>query len=301
MSTITGSLGGGAVAAELFTVDQLAEISQNPDPVSNDLAGDRAALVPEMKKGGIVTKNQITAFLANICQETDWLNTLEEYGDEAYYRSFLGDEWWYHGRGYIMNTWRDAYQRLSSVLGVDLVSNPDLLAQRKDLAARAAVWYWNMRDCGPVADRGDFEGVCSLINRGELVPQGPIHGWEDRLAAYERAQSVIGTGTKPITKSETEIAIGRSESVTDQITLVYDREGWAYDTASRLYVRSNTADLDHKTNKDGWLWANVGTTGIWWVIWWGSMWSMRGGWEAAPWGPVDSDPGHYSHVHFTFV
>jgi hypothetical protein len=189
--------------------------------------------------------------------------------------------------------------------------------------------------------------------------------------------------------------------------LAYDREGWAYDTASRLYVKSPTADLDHKTNKNGWLWADVTTTKkedpqpgpstwswpnawaepghigdgsyadmhperyswrsdveevarylvdtysvwcntyvdhppgwgldnvsldvwaydgrgatvdpsvgqavfddifnngkepwIWWVIWWGSMWSMRGGWEGAPWGPPDSDPGHYSHVHFTFV
>ena len=232
-TTTRDGSGGGAGAAELFTVDQLVEISQNPDPVANDLAGDRAALVPEMKKGGIVTKNQITAFLANICQETDWLNTLEEYGDEGYFRwgppdgdgVYLGDQWRYHGRGYIMNTWLEAYQRLSSVLGVDLVSNPDLLARRKDLAARAAVWYWNMRGCGPVADRGDFEGVCSLINRGELVPRGRIHGWKDRLAAYERAKSVIGTGTEPVTQSVTEIAIGRSESVADQITLVYDREG----------------------------------------------------------------------------
>ena len=79
MTTKTGSLGGGVDAAELFTIDQLAEISQNQDPVANDLAGDRAALVPEMKKGGIVTKNQITAFLANICQETDWLKTLAWY------------------------------------------------------------------------------------------------------------------------------------------------------------------------------------------------------------------------------
>ena len=75
----TDGPGGGADAAELFTVDRPAEISQNPDPVSYDLARDRAALVPKIKKGGIVTKNQITAFLANICQETDWLKTLAWY------------------------------------------------------------------------------------------------------------------------------------------------------------------------------------------------------------------------------
>ena len=193
-------LGEGADAAELFTVEQLTEISQNQDPVANDLAGDVAALVPEMKKGGITTKNQITAFLANVCQETDHLNTLEEYGDEAYFRSFLGNEWVYHGRGYIMNTWRAAYQRLSHVLGVDLVSNPDLLAQRKDLAAKAAVWYWTTNDIGPVADRGDFKTVCCIINRGENPCRGPVNGWDERLAAYKRAQAVIGTGTEPVTE-----------------------------------------------------------------------------------------------------
>ena len=42
-------LGKGANAAELFTVEQLTEISQNRDPVANDLAGDVAALIPEMR------------------------------------------------------------------------------------------------------------------------------------------------------------------------------------------------------------------------------------------------------------
>jgi len=204
----SGAAGGGA---ELFTVDQLVKISRNPDPVLYDLAGDRAALVPEMKKGGIVTKNQIAAFLANVCQETAWLKTLEEFGDEAYFRygalrrppgKYLQDQWRYHGRGYIMNTWRSAYERLSDVLGVDLVSNPDLLSERKDLAARAAVWFWTTNNIGPVADRGDFRGVCSLINRGENPPQGPINGWTERLEAYERARAVIGTGTEPVGESE---------------------------------------------------------------------------------------------------
>jgi predicted chitinase len=183
-------------AAELFSVSQLAKISQNPDPDFYDLAGNRAALVPEMKKAGIVSKNQIAAFLANISQETDHFKTLEEYANEAYFRSFLGAEWRYHGRGYIMNTWRAAYQRLSHVLGVDLVSNPDLLAQRKDLAAKAAVWFWTLNNIGPVADRGNFKGMCSLINRGENPPRGPINGWEERVAAHERAKAVLGVGTE---------------------------------------------------------------------------------------------------------
>jgi len=51
------------------------------------------ALVPGMRRSGIVTKNQISAFLVNVSEETDRLKTLEEYGNESYVRSFLGDQW----------------------------------------------------------------------------------------------------------------------------------------------------------------------------------------------------------------
>lgn len=194
----------GANAEGLFTVDQLAHISQNPDPEDYDLAGDRVALVPAMKQGGIVTKNQIAAFLANVCQETDWLKTLEEYGGYDYWQYLVhmsGDAhaWMYHGRGYIMLTWADNYRAAGWGIGVGdrLVNEPNLLATDKELAAKTAVWYWTSRHCGPYADREDFEAVCSLINRGQARPTGPIKGWEERLAAYERAKSVIGTGTEP--------------------------------------------------------------------------------------------------------
>jgi hypothetical protein len=44
-----------AGAAELFTVGQLAEIVQNPDPDFYDLAGDRAALSPGRAMNGTVS------------------------------------------------------------------------------------------------------------------------------------------------------------------------------------------------------------------------------------------------------
>ena len=80
---------------------------------------------------------------------------------------------------------------------MDLVNNPDLLKDDKEVAARAAVWYWNSRNCSAYADRGDFGAVCELINRG-VADGGPVNGWDERLAAYERAKAVIGTGTIPL-------------------------------------------------------------------------------------------------------
>jgi predicted chitinase len=81
-----------------------------------------------------------------------------------------------------MNTWRAAYQRLSYVLGVDLVSNHDLLIQRKDLAAKAAVWYWTVNEIGPVADAG----------RGQLLQGG---GAPRKLVRVQRRRVVAGRGS----------------------------------------------------------------------------------------------------------
>jgi predicted chitinase len=64
---------------------------------ADDLAGHQAALVPEMRRSTIVTRNQIAAFLANVSWETDYLRALDEYGSESCIRSFLGDQWRYHG------------------------------------------------------------------------------------------------------------------------------------------------------------------------------------------------------------
>jgi predicted chitinase len=175
----------------LVTAEQLSEISGNPDLAT--LERYRKALVPEMQKAGITTHLRAAAFLANVVQETDRLRTLEEYGDERYFRSFLGDQWRYHGRGFLMNTWRDAYARLSDVLGEDLVSNPDLLT-RPELAAKAATWFWNRNECSPYADRGEFKKVCAIINTGS--PNGEPNGMADRLYFYDRAKSVLSTSMR---------------------------------------------------------------------------------------------------------
>ena len=65
-----------------------------------------------------------------------------------------------------MLTWSDNYRTCGNAIGVELVNHPDLLNDDKEVAARAAVWYWNSRNCSAYADRGDFGAVCELINRG---------------------------------------------------------------------------------------------------------------------------------------
>lgn len=42
-----------------------------------------------------------------------------------------------------------------------------------------------------------------------------------------------------------------------------------------------------------------------WIIYKGWMWwnprTGGNGWQAAPWGPADSDAGHWNHIHVTYI
>jgi predicted chitinase len=181
----------------MLTVKQLTQISENVDPVYYGLRGDLEALVPEMRKVGITTRRRVAAFLGNVCQETDHLNTLEEYGDYSYWLyldriSGRDGEWLYHGRGYLMNTWKSSYERLSRVLDVDLVTWPNLLCTEKKLAAQAATWFWRTRDLNYYADRGEFKKVCAIINTGS--PYGTPNHLTERQFFHSNALRVLPEG-----------------------------------------------------------------------------------------------------------
>ena len=189
----------------LFTARQLSEMSGNQD--LDVLEKYREALIPAMRKAGVTTPLRMAAFFGNVMVETAALKTLEEYGNETYFRYgpkggdglYLGNEWRYHGRGFLMNTWKDAYANLSKVLDVDLVSHPDLL-ERPDYAARAAMWFWDRHDLNSYADKGNFRAVAAIINTGQAT--GTPNHWTDRLQFYDRAKRVLSNGSGRGTDSE---------------------------------------------------------------------------------------------------
>jgi len=185
----------------LFTAKQFIEMAENPQLGLATAEKYRKALTPEMRKAGITTPQRMAAFFGNVMVETDRGNTLEEYGNEHYFRYgppsgdglYLGDQWRYHGRGFLMNTWREAYANLSEVLGEDLVSNPELL-ERPDLAAKAATWFWTRHDLNSYADRGEFRAVAAIINTGQ-ANRTPNH-WLERLHFYDVAKRVLSSGPR---------------------------------------------------------------------------------------------------------
>jgi len=88
-----------------------------------------------------------------------------------------GEGWKFRGRGLKQLTGKDNYTRCGSSLGVDLVSNPDLLLEPM-YAARSAGWFWKSNNLSAFADVGDIKGMTKKINGGFI-------GLEQRQALYD--------------------------------------------------------------------------------------------------------------------
>jgi len=93
-----------------------------------------------------------------------------------------GEGWKYRGRGLKQLTGKDNYTRCGNALGVDLVSNPDLLLEPL-YAARSAGWFYKANNLSAFADVGDIKGMTKKINGGFI-------GLEQRQALYDACIAV---------------------------------------------------------------------------------------------------------------
>lgn len=95
-----------------------------------------------------------------------------------------GEGFKYRGRGAIQLTGKDNYKAAGASLGVDFVSDPDLVSTFPH-ALTTAGWFWNSRGLNALADAGDSLGVCKKVNGG-------TNGLDDRIAQYNRILPLLG-------------------------------------------------------------------------------------------------------------
>lgn len=169
-----------------------------------------SALLLAMKESGITDPTEQAMLIAQVDEETGNFSRLEENlkyttakrmaqvwpsrfrGNEAYAQKLIdggpeaiansvyarkelgnlepGDGWKYRGRGHIQLTGKANYAAASKRLGIDLVSNPDLLTTDPRIAALATIDYWKHRSGGKLrtlAQRGDLRAVTQLVNGGQ--------------------------------------------------------------------------------------------------------------------------------------
>lgn len=107
-------------------------------------------------------------------------------GDEA-----SGDGWRYRGAGLIQLTFHDNQAACADHFDIPLLKIGDWL-QTPEGACRSAGWFWQSNGINAYADRGDFDGVSDMVNRGrKTIVIGDTNGWTDRLALLSSSQRAM--------------------------------------------------------------------------------------------------------------
>lgn len=140
----------------------------------------------------INTKDRLSAFLAQVGHESGELRYVEEIASGKAYEgrkdlgnTEVGDGVRFKGRGLIQITGRSNYTAISKDLGIDFVSNPNLL-QEPEYAVLCAFWYWNKRALNRFATdkEVDFKELTRRINGG-------YNGYADRVRLWNNAKKVL--------------------------------------------------------------------------------------------------------------
>lgn len=169
----------------MITLDDLRVIC--PQTKSGRLAVFVDPLNDAMEEYEIDNVARETHFLAQIAHESGGFHYVRELASgEAYEgRADLGntqdgDGPRYRGRGLIQITGRANYRACGDALGVDLVSEPELL-ESPYLAARSAGWFWKAHGLNELADKDDARTITKRINGG-------LTGYQERRTYLGRAK-----------------------------------------------------------------------------------------------------------------
>lgn len=177
-----------------MTADELKRICITAKSGRIDLIID--PLNAAMEEFEVNTPRRAAAFIAQVVHESGAFKYMEEIASgEAYEgRKDLGnvhpgDGKRFKGRGLMQITGRENYQKCGDDLGVDLISNPDLLA-KPGYSCRAAGWFWKVKNLNALADDMNFLKISIRINgRNKL---GLPNGWLDRQKYFAKAIEVLG-------------------------------------------------------------------------------------------------------------
>lgn len=176
------------------------------EPVKMDVKrSDIKNLPPEKlltvvaKASGIVG-NELAQLLAQAAHETLNFTHMTEIGNAKYFakkydpkfapkkakvlgNTEVGDGERYKGRGFLQITGRYNYAQAGKALGLPLEQHPELL-ERPDVAAKAAVWYWNQRVAPKVSNFNSQKAVKQVT---KAINPGMKHlkQRQEKLAQYK--------------------------------------------------------------------------------------------------------------------
>jgi chitinase len=174
-----------------------------------------AGLVDAMKKypsfattgTDTVKKQEAAAFLANVNHETGGLVYIREintanyphYCDTSQSYGCPAGNAQYYGRGPIQLSWNFNYKAAGDALGINLLSQPDLVATDSSVAWQTGIWYW-MTQNGPgtmtahnaMVNGAGFGQTIRSINGSIECNGGNPAQVQSRVNAYQSFAQILG-------------------------------------------------------------------------------------------------------------
>ncbi len=97
-----------------------------------------------------------------------------------------GDGYTYRGRGYPQLTGKDNYRAFGEFIGVDVVSNPDLVAS--DYPMLSARWFFDVNHIWSVCDLGSDNSTVAAVTK---KVNGGTNGLSDRIRLFNRYYQAV--------------------------------------------------------------------------------------------------------------
>lgn len=95
-----------------------------------------------------------------------------------------GEGWKWRGREPLQLTFFDNYKACSKGIGIDLLTEPDVVFEPA-VGALTAAWYFKKAGCNALADDGDFIEITQRVNGGQINA-------DKRMALYVSAKNAFG-------------------------------------------------------------------------------------------------------------
>jgi putative chitinase len=201
LGVINGALAGTAV------FDNMRQLGNDEQQAVGDLGditsgtnGDFQSVLEKALDAAGYTGCQKASIMAQCAVETGNFQYMRELGKESYFNKYdiqynktkalelgnttPGDGAKYKGRGFIQITGKGNYAGVSKAIGVDVVSNPELLEQ-PEAAAKAVVWFFKQGNGSRVKNLCDVEETTLRVNGG-------YKALSNRKAAFEQYKDKYG-------------------------------------------------------------------------------------------------------------
>ena len=188
----------------MLTDTQLSQIMRNASQRKRQLY--LQPLNDAMAAYGINSLARASAFIAQIAHESGEFQFMQElWGPTAAQKGYeppsnlarrlgntvKGDGFRFKGRGPIQITGRSNYQKYGTLLGIDLISEPERAAT-PEVAFAIAGLFWQRNGLNALADAGSFRAITQRINGGQ-------NGAADRERFFKLAKTVLASAFPTIT------------------------------------------------------------------------------------------------------